>query len=79
MTLETKQPGAAQTALEVSRQRVEEGLGALRSALDQRTGGWFGRTWTLPLIAAAVGFSLAMLLRGRARRARELDALDEEY
>jgi hypothetical protein len=69
---------SAQAALDASRQRVEDRFGALRQALDDRTGGWFGRTWTLPLLAAAVGFSLAVMLRRRGREARALDE-DAEY
>jgi hypothetical protein len=86
MTLETRKPqppqpgigheSVAQAALEASRQRVEEGLGALRQAIDESPVGRFAGTWTLPLLAAAVGLSLALLLRRRARDNRELEEDD---
>jgi hypothetical protein len=79
MTLEPRTQNTAQAALEASRQRVEERLGALREALDSSTAGRFGRTWTLPILAAAVGFSLALLLRRRVRDARALDEDDDYY
>jgi hypothetical protein len=47
---------------------VEDRLGALRQALHDSAGGRLTRrTWTLPLVAAAAGLSLALLLR-RVRR-----------
>jgi hypothetical protein len=73
MSLERSGLDSAQAALDASRRKVEDSLGALRQAFDSSTGGRAGRTWTLPLMAAAVGFSLAMLLRRRARRARATD------
>ena len=73
MTLEPGTTGSAQAVLEATRQKVEHSLGALRAAVNESTGGRMGATWTLPLIAAAVGFSLAMLLRRRARRDRLTD------
>jgi hypothetical protein len=69
MTLEPGTVGSAQAALEATRQKVEDQLGALRRAIDDSTGGRLGKSaWTMPLIAAAVGFSIALLLRRRARR-----------
>jgi hypothetical protein len=54
--------------LSASRQRVEQSLDALRQAVKETTGAQLDRrAWALPLIAAAVGFSLALLLR-RGRR-----------
>jgi hypothetical protein len=86
MTLDARtppppQPGrghdnAAQAALEASRLRVEEGLGALRQAIEGSPAGRFAGTWTLPLLAAAVGLSLALLLRRRIRDNRELEEDD---
>jgi hypothetical protein len=59
---------APELALTASRQRVEESLDALRQAVRETTGARLERrAWALPLVAAAVGFSLALLLR-RARR-----------
>lgn len=65
MTVEPRNEKAlAQTALDASRRRVEDGLGALRQALHDSAGGRLGRKpWTLPLVAAAAGLSLALLLR----------------
>ena len=77
MTLDTRDQNTAQAALEASRQRVEDGLGALRQAIESSPVGRFGSTWTLPLLAAAVGFSLALLLRRRIRDGRADD--DEVY
>jgi hypothetical protein len=69
MTVEPRNDAAPQAALEASRQRVEEGLGALRQALHESPAGRLGsKTWTLPLVAAAAGLSLALLLRRRVRR-----------
>ena len=68
MTLEPRNETAPQAALDASRRQVEDRLGALRQALHDSTGGRLGRrTWTLPLVAAAAGFSLALLLRRRRR------------
>jgi hypothetical protein len=68
MTLEPRNETAPQAALDASRRLVEDRLGALRQALHDSTGGRLAkRTWTLPLIAAAAGFSLALLLRRRVR------------
>jgi hypothetical protein len=70
MTLEPRNETAAQTALDASRRLVEDRFSALRQALHDSTGGRLTRrTWTLPLVAAAAGFSLALLLRQRVRRA----------
>jgi hypothetical protein len=78
VTLESGGGREPRAALDSSRQRVEEGLGALRAALQQSPVGRLSRqTWTLPLIAAAVGFSLAVLLRRGARRARARDDFDD--
>jgi hypothetical protein len=73
MTLDPGSTDTAQAVLEATRQKVEDRLGALRAAVNESTGGRMGLTWTLPLIAAAVGFSVAMLLRRRARRDRLSD------
>jgi hypothetical protein len=63
---------ATELALVRSRQRVEESLDALRRSVHERTGASIERrAWTLPLLAGAVGFSLALLLRRRVRRARD--------
>ena len=75
MTLEPGTTGSAQAALEATRQKVEDRLGALRQAIDESTGGRLGKSaWTMPLIAAAVGFSIALLMR--RRRARRDDIAD---
>jgi hypothetical protein len=59
--------GAARD-LAASRRRVEEHLETLRRAVRERTGFDLGRRpWALPLVAAALGFSLALLVR-RGRR-----------
>jgi len=81
MTLDTKNESSAQHALVESRQRVEDRLEALRDALDQTTGGRLMRSgWTLPLLAAAVGFSVATLLRrGARRRRRRAGDRDDDY
>jgi hypothetical protein len=51
-----------------SRRRVEERLEDLRRAVHDRTGfDLKKRPWTLPLVAAALGFSFALLMR-RGRR-----------
>lgn len=69
----------AQTHLLASRQRLEDRLDELRSAVHERTGGRLAkRAWTLPVLAAAVGFSLALWLRRRRRRERADDA-DVDY
>ena len=58
---ELSKPGVVE-----SRQRVEEGLEELRSALDRTTGMVpRGKTWVVPVLAAAVGLALALALRGR--------------
>ena len=70
MTLEPGNETTAQAALDASRRVVEDRLGALRQALqDSPARRLTRRTWTLPLVAAAAGFSLALLLRQRVRRA----------
>jgi hypothetical protein len=79
MSLEPGRQSSALAALDASRQRVEDRLGALRQALDSSPVGRFGGSWTLPILAAAVGFSLAMLLRRRAREARALDEETDYY
>jgi hypothetical protein len=79
MTLEPRQENAEQAALEASRQRVEDRLGELRQALDSSPVGRLGGTWTLPLLAAAVGFSLALLFRRRVREARVADSGGDDY
>jgi hypothetical protein len=57
---------APELALMASRQRVEESLDALRSAVRDTTGVQLARrAWALPLVAAAVGFSLALMFRRR--------------
>jgi hypothetical protein len=57
---------ASELALIESRQRVEQRLDALREAVRETTGAQLERrAWALPLLAAAVGFSLALLLRRR--------------
>jgi hypothetical protein len=62
-------------ALLHSRQRVEESLDALRRSVRERTGAGIERSiWTLPLLAAAAGFSIALMLR-RRRRERDRDHL----
>jgi hypothetical protein len=77
MTLEPDHQSSVQGALVASRQQVEDRLEALRQALHESTGGRLARgAWTLPLLAAAVGFSVAMLLRRGARRARASDRDD---
>ena len=70
MTLEPGSTGSAQATLEATRQKVEDRLGALRQAINDSTGGRLGKSaWTMPLIAAAVGFTIALMMRrGRARR-----------
>jgi hypothetical protein len=70
-----------QTHLLQSRQRLEDRLDALRTAVEERTGGRLGsKAWTLPVLAAAVGFSLAMWLRHRRRRERAgVDDADIDY
>ena len=69
MTEESR--SAPQLALQASRRRVEETLDALRQTVRETTGARLERrAWALPLVAAAVGFSLALLLRRRSRRAR---------
>jgi len=73
MTLEPGITDNAQAVLEATRQKVEDRFGALRAAVNDSTGGRMTRTWSLPLIAAAVGFSVAMLLRRRARSERLTD------
>ena len=51
-----------------SRQRVENSLEELRQAVRERTGfDLRKRPWALPLVAAALGFSFALLVR-RGRR-----------
>jgi hypothetical protein len=77
MTLEPGTVGSAQATLEATRQKVEDQLGALRRAIDDATGGRLGKSaWTMPLIAAAVGFSIALLMR--RRRARHDDVVSDE-
>jgi len=80
MTLEPGTTDSAQAALEATRQKVEDRLGALRHAIDEATGGRLGKSaWTMPLIAAAVGFSIALLMRRRrSRRADIADFTDDE-
>ena len=61
----------ARSLVVASRQQVEDRLDELRRALGERTGGRLGRrAWTLPLAAAAVGFSVALWLRRRGARNR---------
>ena len=80
MTLEPGTVGSAQAALEATRQKVEDQLGALRRAIDDSTGGRLGKSaWTMPLIAAAVGFSIALLMRRRRARRDELADDDADY
>jgi hypothetical protein len=79
MTLEPRNENAAQAALEASRAQVEERLGALREALDASPVGRFTGSWTLPILAAAVGFSLALLFRRRVRDNREELEDDDDY
>ena len=60
----------AETKLVASRRAVEDRLEDLRRAVRDRTGfDLKKRPWALPLVAAAVGFSVALLLR-RGRRSR---------
>jgi hypothetical protein len=59
---------APELALMASRQRVEESLEALRSAVRKTTGVQLSRrAWALPLVVAAVGFSVALFFRRRRR------------
>ena len=52
-----------------SRRRVEEGLSEVRLALRRTTGRELrGRTWVLPLLAAAAGLTFALLVRRRRDR-----------
>ena len=62
----------AESRLSSSRRQVEDRLEELRLAVRERTGAQLAkRAWALPLVAAGVGFSLAMWLRRRGRRARD--------
>jgi ElaB/YqjD/DUF883 family membrane-anchored ribosome-binding protein len=80
MTLESETTGSAQATLEATRQKVEDRLGALRQAINDSTGGRLGRSaWTMPLIAAAVGFSIALLMRRRRARGNEFADDDADY
>ena len=63
----------AESHLVATRREVEERLDALRVAARERVGVRLEkRAWTLPLVAAAVGFSFALWLRGRSRARRTL-------
>jgi len=58
----------AASHLVAKRRAVEESLDALRIAARERVGVRLEkRAWALPLVGAAAGFSIALLLRGRSR------------
>jgi hypothetical protein len=60
--------GAGDVRVQRLRAELEEALEETRTAIREDTGRIARRAWTVPLIAAGVGFVLALGLKVRSRR-----------